>query len=123
MAQKLINIYAHLLQYDNDVVYIAFHSKTRDPYFHAGQLCKLLEYSNAHNALHTNVDKEDIYYLEDIVKNYKTLYKNVQGHTKFINEAGIYSLILKSKNKKTKMIAEWITHEVMPSLRKYGEYK
>lgn len=35
----------------------------------------------------------------------------------------MYSLILKSKKKETKSIFDWITHEVMPSLRKYGEYK
>ena len=123
MAQKLIDIYEHMLKYNDKIVYIAFHSKTIQPYFHAKQLCELLEYVNYHQALRDNIDNIDIFYLKDIVKNYKTLYKNVQGHTKFISEAGLYSLIFRSRNKKAKEITDWITHEVMPSLRKYGEYK
>jgi prophage antirepressor-like protein len=35
----------------------------------------------------------------------------------------MYSLILKSKNKKATEIFNWISHEVMPSLRKFGNYK
>jgi hypothetical protein len=65
----------------------------------------------------------DIFYLQDIVKNYKVLYKNVQGHTKFINEYGLYDLILSSRKKEAIEIREWITHEVMPSIRQFGEYK
>lgn len=83
----------------------------------------MLEYENCQVALQTNVKKEDLFYLRDIVKNYKILYKNVQGHTKFLNEPGLYSLILKSKKKKATPVFDWITHEVMPSIREYGEYK
>ena len=61
--------------------------------------------------------------LKDIVENYKSLYKNVQGTTKFLNEPGMFSLILKSRNKKAIEILNWVTHEVMPSLRKFSEYK
>jgi prophage antirepressor-like protein len=123
MAYKLIDIYKHLLKYNNKDVYIAFHTKTQEPYFHANQLCELLGYQNNQVAISTNINKKDIFYLKDIVSNYKSLYKNVQGHTKFINEGGLYSLILKSKKKESKDIYDWITHEVMPSIRKHGEYK
>ncbi len=123
MAQKLIDFYKHILQYDDKTVYIAFDSKTMDPFFHGKQLCEMLEYTDYRDAIERHVNKEDIFYLKDIVKNYKTLYKNVRGSTKFLNEAGMYVLILRSKNKKAKEITDWITHEVMPSIRKYGIYK
>jgi prophage antirepressor-like protein len=65
------------------------------PYFHAKQLCTLLKYNNYKKALKNNItDNKDIEYLKNIVSNYKSLYKNVQGHTKFITEAGLYSLHL-----------------------------
>lgn len=123
MTNNLIDFYNHILKYNNKSVYIAFSTKDAKPYFHGKQLCDLLEYKDHRDALRNNVDKNDIVYLKDIVDNYKQLYKNVQGHTKFINEAGLYSLIIISKNKKAKDIQYWITHEVMPSIREFGEYK
>ena len=37
MAQKLIDLIGHLLKYNDKEVYIAFHSKTNEPYFNAKQ--------------------------------------------------------------------------------------
>ena len=31
MASKLIDLYHHLIKYNNDVIFIAFHSKTQEP--------------------------------------------------------------------------------------------
>jgi len=123
MAHTLIDIYNHILKYDDKEVYIALHSKTNEPYFNAKQICEMLNYVNYHKAIREHVLKEDIFYLKDIVKNYKSLYKNVQGHTKFLNEAGLYTLILRSKKPNATEFFNWITHDVMPSLRKYGQYK
>ena len=123
MANKLIDLYNHILQYNNNTVYIAFHTKTQEPYFHAKQICLLLKYKDYHDAIGKFVNKKDIEYLKNIVSNYKSLYKNVQGHTKFITEAGLYSLIMSSRKKEAIDIKDWITHDVMPSIRQHGEYK
>lgn len=123
MTTSLLDVYRKILKYNNHEVYIAFHYETNEPYFNAKQVCKMLEYLDCRDALRTNVLKENIFYLKDIVKNYKILYKNAQGHSKFINEAGLNSIILKSKQKNALEISRWITEEVMPSIRKYGEYK
>lgn len=40
----------------------------------------------------------------------------------FINEYGLYTLILKSRKKEAKQFKRWITHEVIPSIRKHGAY-
>lgn len=122
MSDQLMNLFDHILKYNDKTIYIAFDSKL-EPYFHANQLCQILEYNNCKQAIRINVDKEDIFPLSKIVKNYKMLYKNVQGTTKFLSETGMYSLILASRTKRAKEIKNWITREVMPSLRKYGEYK
>ena len=41
----------------------------------------------------------------------------------YINESGFYSLVLSSKLETAKKFKRWITSEVLPSLRKYGQYK
>ena len=89
MTKTLIDLYQHLLQYDDDIVYIAFHSRTMAPYFNANQVCKLLGYVDCRDAIRTHVDKRNIEYLRNIVKNYKILYKNVQGNSKFLSESGL----------------------------------
>ena len=39
-----------------------------------------------------------------------------------VNEAGLYSLILRSRKPEAKRFKRWITHEVLPSIRKTGAY-
>ncbi|MCY7262744.1 BRO-N domain-containing protein [Pseudomonas protegens] len=39
-----------------------------------------------------------------------------------INEAGLYSAILRSRKPEAKRFKRWVTHEVLPSLRKHGTY-
>jgi prophage antirepressor-like protein len=123
MAKKLIDIYNRILTYNDNSVYIAFSDKTLEPFFHAKQVCLLLNYKDYRDVIRTFVKNKDIFYLKNIVSNYKKLYNNVQGHTKFINEGGLYSLIMRSKKKEAIEIQDWITHDVMPSIRKYGNYK
>lgn len=45
-----------------------------------------------------------------------------QGETNIINEAGLYSLIMSSRKPEAKNFKRWITHEVIPSIRKTGSY-
>ena len=40
-----------------------------------------------------------------------------------INESGLYSLIISSKLPNAKKFKRWVTSEVLPSIRKTGEYK
>lgn len=44
------------------------------------------------------------------------------NNTLIINEFGLYSLVLKSRKKKAKEFQRWITHEVLPQIRKTGMY-
>lgn len=41
----------------------------------------------------------------------------------YINESGFYSVILSSKLEKAKKFKHWVTSQVLPSIRKYGQYK
>lgn len=44
------------------------------------------------------------------------------GITNIINESGLYSVILRSDKPQAKPFKRWVTHEVLPSIRKTGSY-
>ena len=41
----------------------------------------------------------------------------------FINEAGLFSLVLSSRKPEAKRFKRWVTHEVLPAIRKTGQYE
>lgn len=45
-----------------------------------------------------------------------------QGKTIVINESGLYSVILRSDKPEAKPFRRWITHEVLPEIRRTGSY-
>src|SRR5660397_195700 len=45
-----------------------------------------------------------------------------QGRANVVNEYGLYNLVLSSRKKSAKKFKRWITHEVIPSIRKHGAY-
>lgn len=45
-----------------------------------------------------------------------------QGVTNIVNEYGLYNLILTSRKPEAKEFKRWVTHEVLPSIRKHGMY-
>ena len=51
MADTLIDIYNRILKYDGETVYIAFDTKSGDPYFHANQVCEIMKYERPIKAL------------------------------------------------------------------------
>ena len=76
-----------------------------------------LGYKNPSNALQVHVDTED-----------KTSYliqvsgSNFKANTLFVNESGLYSLILSSKLPQAKAFKRWVTSEVLPQIRQTGGY-
>lgn len=45
-----------------------------------------------------------------------------QGNANIVNEYGLYSLVLASRKPEAKSFKRWVTHEVLPSIRKTGQY-
>lgn len=45
-----------------------------------------------------------------------------QGDATIVNEPGLYTLILGSRKLEAKAFKRWITHDIIPSIRKYGAY-
>lgn len=45
-----------------------------------------------------------------------------QGEVNTVNEYGLYNLVLGSRKPEAKAFKRWITHEVIPTIRKHGGY-
>lgn len=76
-----------------------------------------LGYKNTKDALRKHVDPED---KKDGVANRDPIGR--EQNVTVINESGLYSLILSSKLPKAKEFKHWVTSEVLPSIRKTGQY-
>lgn len=85
-----------------------------EPWFVAKDVCECLEISNSRQALsRLDTDEKTDVILNDGSQNRKM---------NIVNEYGLYSLVLSSRKPEAKEFKRWITHEVLPSLRKYGTY-
>lgn len=83
-----------------------------EPWFVASDICKALELSNAT----VSVQRLD----EDEKSKFNLGLSG--GDTNCVNEYGLYSLVLASRKPEAKKFKRWITHEVIPSIRKHGGY-
>lgn len=90
-------------------------SINNEPYFVGNDVTQILGYSNYRKATSEHVDKED---------KLRTQIRDGGQNREFtvINESGLYSLILSSKLSSAKEFKRWVTHEVLPTIRKTGQY-
>nr|UVX75260.1 MAG: antirepressor protein KilAC domain [Bacteriophage sp.] len=86
-----------------------------DPWFVAKDVCDMLGYTNASKAISDHVDPED-------KLNNESLSSLGQRGGWLVNESGLYSLILSSKLPTAKEFKRWVTHDVLPTIRKRGIY-
>lgn len=85
-----------------------------EPWFVAADVCKALLIVNSRDAL-TRIDDD-----EKGVVSTDTL--GGRQEVTIVNEPGLYALILSSRKPEAKAFKRWITHEVIPSIRKHGAY-
>lgn len=91
-------------------------------WFRANNIAEILEYSNTADAISVNVDIDDKIRFEHINGMFETYTLLNQPQTIFINESGLYSLIMRSRMKAAKKFQRWVTKEVLPSIRQTGSY-
>jgi len=87
-----------------------------EPWWVAKDVCDILGIDNVSMAL-SRLDEDEVN-LTDITDSLRRIQK-----TSIINEPGLYSLILSSKKPEAKPFKRWITHKVLPSIRKTGSYQ
>ncbi|MDU5071104.1 phage antirepressor KilAC domain-containing protein [Finegoldia magna] len=86
-------------------------TKNNEPWFVAIDVCNALELSNP-TVVVGRLDEDE-----------RTKFNlGRQGMTNIVSEYGLYNLILASRKKEAKKFKRWITHEVIPTIRKHGAY-
>lgn len=88
--------------------------KDGEPWFVAADVCKALEIANNRDAL-TRLDAD-----EKGVASTDTL--GGCQEMAVVNEPGLYALVLGSRKPEAKAFKRWITHDVIPTIRKHGAY-
>lgn len=82
-----------------------------EPWFVAKDVTDILEIKNTTDALKR---------LDDDERSRFNLGR--QGEANIVNEFGLYNLVIGSQKKEAKQFKRWITHDVIPSIRKTGSY-
>jgi prophage antirepressor-like protein len=84
------------------------------PWFVAKDVCDILELGNPRSSLALlDEDEKDVHSMDT---------PGGKQEMTIISEPGLYSLILRSRKPEAKAFKRWVTHEVIPSIRKTGGY-
>jgi prophage antirepressor-like protein len=85
-----------------------------EPWFVAADVAVILDMSNVHSSLALlDDDERGVHTVET---------PSAPQSMAVVSEAGLYSLILRSRKAEAKPFKRWVTHEVIPSIRKTGSY-
>lgn len=127
-----------LMTFENDVLGTirGFIDENGEPWFLAGQVCRCLGIKDSGSAI------KQVKQRMSIVENYYTSVGKVSNHTPkgvrkivldngnfgkqemtVINEQWLYELVFASRKQTAIVFRAWVTGEVLPSLRKHGEYR
>lgn len=87
-----------------------------EPWFVGKDVAEVLGYVKPLNAIASHIDEDD-----SLKQGLIDSLGRVQ-ETIFINESGLYSLILSSKLPNAKAFKRWVTAEILPTIRKHGMY-
>ena len=87
-----------------------------EPYFNLNDICKILGIGNSSD-VKKRLEQDGVDTIE-VIDNLGRKQKS-----NFINESNLYKCIFQSKKKSAIKFTSWVTKEVLPSIRKYGEYK
>ena len=106
-------------------------------WFKAKEVAQILKYKNTDDAVkrHVSENHKKTFLLScpresrgQVIKDKKSCHPETGGQIQgrwiiFIDEAGFYELVFKSRLPAAKMFREWVFTKVLPSIRKYGYYK
>jgi prophage antirepressor-like protein len=91
-------------------------------WFKAHDVATVLGYKCPSDAISQHVDSEDKQKMNELTTTVKYDTSKIKKNIVFINESGLYSLIMRSKLESSKQFKRWVTKEVLPAIRKTGSY-
>ena len=127
-SQELPNASTALKLFENPQFRVRVIMRCADPWFVASDACDGLALSNVSKAL-ADLDEDDKLKLTkdelDTLTSSEGIKCSVDSRVQSLNlvsESGLYDLIMQSRKPEAKAFKRWVTHEVLPSIRKTGGY-
>ena len=128
-SQELPNASSALKLFENPLFKIRVIMRLGDPWFVASDACKCLELKDDAGTICRELDEQDKVTLsrEEFMGGVSnrgiicSVDSRVQSLV-FVSESGLYDLIMQSRKPEAKAFKRWVTHEVLPSIRKTGSY-
>ena len=127
-SQELPNASSALKLFENPQFRVRVIMRCAEPWFVASDACDGLALSNVSEAL-SDLDEDDKLKLTkdelDTLTSSEGIKCSVDSRVQSLNlvsESGLYDLIMQSRKPETKAFKRWVTHEVLPSIRKTGSY-
>jgi len=100
--------------YESNEIRVVLNEQTNIPYWVAKDICDVLGHTNSRMAMQA---------LDEDEKGVSKVYTLGGEQTlQTVNESGLYTLILRSNKPEAKPFKRWVTHEVLPTIRKTGKY-
>lgn len=92
-----------------------------EPWFMAVDVCKHLGFDNNHTRMALQgLDADEKAVTLKVVGRHD--FKELRKDALLVSEAGLYTLIMRSNKPEAKPFRRWITHEVLPAIRRHGGY-
>ena len=127
-SQELSNASSAIKLFENPLFKVRVIMRLDNPWFVASDACDCLALSNVSKAL-ADLDDDDKLKLTkdelDTLTSSKGIKCSVDSRVQSLNlvsESGLYALIMQSRKPEAKAFKRWVTHEVIPSIRKTGSY-
>lgn len=89
--------------------------RDEEPWFVAKDICDILDISQYRDAISTLDEDERASVVVDTLGGPQNM--------SAVNESGLYALVFKSRKPEAKAFRKWVTSEVLPTIRKTGQYK
>ena len=109
-----------IYKHNNTSFELINYGTNKEPYFKAKDIADFLQYKNTNQAIKDHVWNSDKFTTENCPRD--LIPQNNKFNTIYINESGLYQLIFSSKLEMAKHFKQWIFNDVLPSIRKTGQY-
>ena len=86
-----------------------------EPYFSLNDICRVLEIANPRN-VKTRLNLDGVHTMDGVDSIGR------KAEVSMINESNLYKLIFQSRKPEAEKFADWVTSEVLPTIRKHGAY-
>ena len=128
-SQELPNASSALKLFENPQFRVRVIMRLGDPWFVASDACKCLELKDDAGKICRELDEQDKVTLsrEEFMggDSNRGIICSVDARVQslvFVSESGLYDLVMMSRKPEAKAFKRWVTHDVIPSIRKTGSY-